>query len=179
MLKKAHAKGIELRGKTLGTGSAASAPGGTPRVRHARHRRRPRRHVPQRRGQGSIGRRQVQADVEIPLVPMNEMFAQADAVTFHVPAKGGPVLDAAGVASMKEGAMLVNTASGGTVDEAAAGAAVTSGHLRAAALDALVGEPKPDPALLKWTAWRHAIGAATEAQDRIGDELVERILELR
>ena len=97
-------------------------------------------------------------------------------------ADGSPVLDAAGVAAMKEGAMLVNTARGGTVDEAAVSAAVTSGHLRAAALDVFVGEPKPDPTLLQvdGLALTPHIGAATlEAQDRIGDELVERILELR
>jgi D-3-phosphoglycerate dehydrogenase len=60
--------------------------------------------------------------------------------------------------------------------------AVGSGHLRAAALDVFVGEPSPNPAILQSTglALTPHIGAATlEAQDRIGDELVERILELR
>ena len=66
--------------------------------------------------------------------------------------------------------------------QAAVSAAVTSGHLRAAALDVFVGEPKPNPTLLQvdGLALTPHIGAATlEAQDRIGDELVERILELR
>ncbi len=189
VLKKAYAKGIELRGKTLGivgfgrigTAVAQYALGcgmhvigvdreGTSRTVHVQ--------VP-------LGGSKVQdIAVEIPLVPLSDMLAQADAVTFHVPAQedGSPVLDAAGVASMKEGAMLVNTARGGTVDEVAVSAAVTSGHLRAAALDVFVGEPKPDPALLQvdGLALTPHIGAATlEAQDRIGEELVERILELR
>jgi len=122
--------------------------------------------------------------VEIPLIPIEEMLAQADAITFHVPAQadGSPVLNAEGIASMKPGAMLVNTARGGTVDEAAVRAAVETGHLRGAALDVFVGEPKPDADLLKvpGLALTPHIGAATlEAQERIGDELVERILELR
>ena len=78
--------------------------------------------------------------------------------------------------------MLVNTARGGTVDESAVCAAVASGHLRAAALDVFVGEPKPKAEVLTapGLALTPHIGAATlEAQDRIGDELVERILELR
>jgi D-3-phosphoglycerate dehydrogenase len=92
------------------------------------------------------------------------------------------VLDAEGVASMKPGSMLVNTARGGTVDESAVHQAVNSGHLRAAALDVFVGEPNPNPVILQapGLALTPHIGAATlEAQDRIGDELVERILELR
>lgn len=189
VLKKAYAKGIELRGKTLGivgfgrigTSVAQYALGcgmnvigvdreGTSRTVHVQ--------VP------LGGSRTQDIAVEIPLVPMADMLAQADAVTFHVPAQedGSPVLDAAGVASMKQGAMIVNTARGGTVDEAAVREAVESGHLRGAALDVFVGEPKPDPALLKveGLALTPHIGAATlEAQDRIGDELVERILEMR
>ena len=189
VLKKAYAKGIELRGKTLGIvgfgriGSAVAqyALGcgmnvigvdreGTSRTVSLQ--------VP------IGGSRTQDIDVEIPLVSMGEMLAQADAVTFHVPAQadGSPVLDAAGVAAMKQGAMIVNTARGGTVDEAAVREAVESGHLRGAALDVFVGEPKPDPTLLKveGLALTPHIGAATlEAQDRIGDELVERILEMR
>ena len=189
VLKKAYAKGIELRGKTLGivgfgrigTAVAQYALGcgmnviGSDRVGTSR---KVTVEVP-------LGGSQSQAiDVEIPLVPLNELIVTADAITFHVPAQddGSPVLDAEGVASMKRGAMIVNTARGGTVDEAAVREAVECGQLRGAALDVFVGEPKPDPALLKveGLALTPHIGAATlEAQDRIGDELVERILEMR
>ena len=189
VLKKAYAKGIELRGKTLGivgfgrigTAVAQYALGcgmhvigvdreGTSRTVNVQ--------VP-------LGGSKIQdIPVEIPLIPMEEMLAQADAITFHVPAQadGSPVLNAEGIASMKPGAMLVNTARGGTVDEAAVRSAVETGHLRGAALDVFAGEPKPDADLLKvpGLALTPHIGAATlEAQERIGDELVERILELR
>ena len=189
VLKKEYAKGIELRGKTLGivgfgrigTAVAQYALGcgmnvigvdreGTSRSVNVQ--------VPMG------GAKTHDVEVDIPLVPMEEMLAQSDAVTFHVPAQsdGSPVLDAAGIAAMKPGAMLVNTARGGTVDETAVRAAVSNGHLRGAALDVFVGEPKPDAGLLSESglALTPHIGAATlEAQDRIGDELVERILELR
>ena len=189
VLKKAYAKGIELRGKTLGivgfgrigTAVAQYALGcgmnviGVDQVGESRT-------VPVRIPTGGDSFEEV--TVTVPLVSLSELLAQADAVTFHVPAQadGSPVLDATGVSSMKAGAMLVNTARGGTVDEAAVCAAVASGHLRAAALDVFVGEPKPKAEVLTapGLALTPHIGAATlEAQDRIGDELVERILELR
>ena len=189
VLKKAYAKGIELRGKTLGivgfgrigTSVAQYALGCGMEVIGV-DREGTSRNVTVQVPLG--GGRVQEVGVEIPLMPMSEMLAKADAVTFHVPAQedGSPVLDAAGVASMKQGAMIVNTARGGTVDEAAVRKAVEEGHLRSAALDVFVGEPKPDPALLQvdGLALTPHIGAATlEAQDRIGDELVERILELR
>lgn len=185
-LKKAYAKGIELRGKTLGIvgfgriGNAVAqyALGcgmnviGTDRVGESR----------EVKVQLPMGGPEVK--IEVPLVPLAELLAKADAITFHVPAQadGSPVLDAEGVASMKPGSMLVNTARGGTVDESAVHKAVNSGHLRAAALDVFVGEPNPNPVILQapGLALTPHIGAATlEAQDRIGDELVERILELR
>ena len=189
VLKKAYAKGIELRGKTLGivgfgrigTAVAQYALGcgmnviGVDQVGESRT-------VPVRIPTGGDSFEEV--TVTVPLVSLSELLAQADAVTFHVPAQadGSPVLDAAGVSAMKAGAMLVNTARGGTVDEAAVCAAVASGHLRAAALDVFVGEPKPKAEVLTapGLALTPHIGAATlEAQDRIGDEPVERILELR
>ena len=189
VLKKAYAKGIELRGKTLGvvgfgrigTAVAQYALGcgmeviGVDRTGTSRE-----VNVQIPTGGGAVHN----GAVEVPLVSLQDMLSRADAITFHVPsqADGSPVLDAAGVASMKPGAMLVNTARGGTVDEAAVRKAVEDGHLRGAALDVFVGEPHPNADLLKVAglALTPHIGAATmEAQDRIGSELVERILELR
>ena len=66
---------------------------------------------------------------------------------------------------MKEGAMLVNTARGGTVDEAAVSAAVASGHLRAAALDVFVGEPKPTRSAYG-TAWPSRLTSAPPPSKR-------------
>lgn len=70
-------------------------------------------------------------------------LAQADIVTVHVPANDRTrgMVDAAFLARMKPGAVLINTARGTLVDEAALEAALRSGHLAAAGLDVLRVEP--------------------------------------
>ncbi len=63
-------------------------------------------------------------------------------LTLHVPGGDGPPLvDAAAIASMPAGSILVNAARGGLVDEAAAAEALRTGHLAGAAFDAFAVEP--------------------------------------
>jgi phosphoglycerate dehydrogenase-like enzyme len=63
-------------------------------------------------------------------------------VSLHtVPRPGGPLFDAERLARMRRGAVLVNTARGALVDEAALAAALRSGHLSAAAVDVFAIEP--------------------------------------
>ena len=80
---------------------------------------------------------------------------------------------------MKTGASLINCARGGVIDEDALLAALESGKLRGAGLDAFVGEPNPRPELLnhpRISVSPH-IGAATnEAQANIGLELADKII---
>ena len=70
-------------------------------------------------------------------------LAQADVVTLHVPANDSTrgMVNAASLSRMKRGAVLVNTARGTLIDEAALEAALRSGHLGAAGLDVLRVEP--------------------------------------
>jgi phosphoglycerate dehydrogenase-like enzyme len=74
-----------------------------------------------------------------------DLLAESDIVSFHLPltARTERLLDAAAIRSMKPGAVLVNTARGGLVDEAALVDALRTGHLRAAGLDVVTVEPAP------------------------------------
>ena len=74
-------------------------------------------------------------------------LAQADIVTVHIPAHEANrgVVDATFLSRMKPGSVLINTARGTLVDEAALEAALRSGHLAGAGLDVLSVEPMAKP----------------------------------
>jgi D-3-phosphoglycerate dehydrogenase len=81
------------------------------------------------------------------IVDRDAGLAKADFVTVHIPAndKTRGLVDAAFLSRMKPGAVLVNTARGTLVEEAALEAALRSGHLAAAGLDVLRVEPMAEP----------------------------------
>jgi phosphoglycerate dehydrogenase-like enzyme len=74
---------------------------------------------------------------------LDDLLAEADVVSLHVPltAETERLIDAAALARMKRGAILVNTARGGLVDQAALTEALRTGHLGAAGLDVFAREP--------------------------------------
>lgn len=80
---------------------------------------------------------------EVTRMDLGELLAAADVLSLHVPltqtTRG--LIDASAIAAMKPGAVLINTARGGIVDESAVVQALTSGRLGGAALDVFETEP--------------------------------------
>jgi phosphoglycerate dehydrogenase-like enzyme len=77
--------------------------------------------------------------------PLDVLLEESDVVSLHLPATPATrrLIDAAAIARMKPGAVLINTARGSIVDEAALAAALRSGHLAAAGVDVFDPEPPP------------------------------------
>ena len=117
----------------------------------------------------------------VELVPMDELVARADALTLHTPLteETRNVISRERIAAMKPGALLVNCARGGLIDEEALLEALDAGRIGGAAFDVYVEEPPKDRRLAehpKVVATPH-IGAQTaEAQKRISEETAQRLL---
>lgn len=104
----------------------------------------------------------------------------ADVLTIHVPLLDATrhLIDAEMIAVMKKGSILVNCARGGIVDEDALYDAVSSGHLRAAALDVFVDEPAKTNRLfeLENMSFTPHIGACTEeAQENVAIQIAQQM----
>ncbi|NLO26180.1 MAG: hydroxyacid dehydrogenase [Clostridiales bacterium] len=94
---------------------------------------------------------ETEKELGISYAPMNEVFENADIISLHCPlapeTKG--LINDKTISSMKKGAILINTARGGLVDEAALIRALETGHIGAAGLDVFAKEPpaKANPLL--------------------------------
>ncbi|MFJ3055307.1 hydroxyacid dehydrogenase [Herbaspirillum sp. NPDC087042] len=88
-----------------------------------------------------------EAPAGVQLADLETLFERADVLSLHCPltAENRHMINAASLARMKDGAILVNTARGGLIDEQALIAALASGKLRAAGLDSFEKEPFAAP----------------------------------
>ena len=183
-LKKKYGKGVELRGKTMGImgfgrigqNVAKYALGCGMRVVASDM------FVEKATISLEINGSQ-NVDVEIATISNEELLAQADMISLHVPMPEDkkPVLGEAQFNTMKDGVLLVNAARGGVVDEDALIKALDSGKVAHAALDVFVGEPNPRKDVLahpQISLTPHIGGSTKEAQSRIGTELADKIIEL-
>lgn len=181
-LKKSFAKGVELRGKTLGVIGFGRIGQATAKIALG------------------LGMKVIafdpfmdQANLELEFfdhqsvffnintISKEEVLQQADFISLHVPAQEEYVISTKEFEMMKNGACLVNAARGGVIDEVALVKALEEGQIAKAALDVFENEPTPEIQLLmnpSLSLTPH-IGAATgEAQDRIGTELAQQIIEI-
>src|SRR5690554_1854846 len=166
---KKHYTGIELQGKTLGI-----------------------------IGSGRIGRalaqkasalgmevvfydNYIECDERLECLKLDEVLRRADFLTLHVQATEKPMIGENEINIMKDTAIIINTSRGGVVEEEALLEALNSNRLGAAVIDVFATEPNPNPLLCnhpRVSVTPH-IGAATaEAQERIGQEVVDIVLEI-
>jgi len=179
-LKKAYAKGIELRGKTLGIVGfgrigrevAKIAIGvGMDVLAYDLYPFNP--EIELLLGGGTA------VSAKVTIASLEEVIAQSDFITLHTPFVDKALFGAAELAQTKKGVGLVNCSRGGLIDELALIDALNSGQVSFAALDVFDNEPTPREEILKHPkiSLTPHIGAATnEAQERIGVELASLII---
>ena len=181
-LKKAYGKANELRGKTMGIIGFGRI--GREVAKNAIG-----------AGMKVIAYNRTQKEIEVPIEffdgqkvvfkfktqSFEDVLAQSDVISLHIPAQEKHIIGAEEIEKMKEGAMIINTARGGVVDEEALLEALDSGKIAGAGLDVFEDEPKPSVRLLmneKISMSPHLAGSTEEAQERIGMELAEQITKI-
>ncbi len=181
-LKKAYAKGTELRGKTLGVIGFGRIGQATAKIALG------------------VGMKVIYSDPYIDTASVSisffdgqtvsfdfksiskeDLLKEADFVTVHVPAQKEYVIGKKEFELMKDHAGIVNAARGGVIDEVALVDVLDSKKIAFAGLDVYESEPRPEIKILMQPniSLTPHIGAATgEAQDRIGLELASQIISL-
>lgn len=180
-LKKSYAAGVELKGKTLGVVGFGRIGRETAKIGL---------------GMGmdviyydlyegpealtlefSAG---VSVVVPVKQVELEELLSTSDFISLHVPFLDKPVIGKEEFALLKDGVGLVNASRGGVIDELELINALNSGKVAFAGLDVFEDEPTPRIDLLKHpkVSLTPHIGAATnEAQERIGAELAQLLID--
>ena len=183
-LKKKYAKGVELRGKTIGIigfgrigqSLAGYALGCGMNVIAI-----------DRTTQPVTIELELGNDIKVSteITPVNNLatiIGSLDYISIHVPkqADGSAVIGKTEFEAMKKGVRIVNAARGGVINEDDLLVAIADGTVASCALDVFENEPNPRKELLsnEKIACTPHVGAATlEAQDRIGEELASLIIE--
>ncbi len=181
-LKKSYAKGVELKGKTLGIIGFGRIGQATAKVAIG------------------LGMKVIAADAfleeakievdffdgqkldfNIKTISKEEVLKQSDFISLHVPAQKEYVIGKKELEMMKDGAGLINAARGGVIDEVALVEALDNRKLAFAGLDVFESEPKPEIKVLMnphMSLSPHIGGSTNEAQDRIGVELANQIIDI-
>jgi D-3-phosphoglycerate dehydrogenase len=112
---------------------------------------------------------------------LDDALGEADVVTIHMPGNGRTLLGAAELARLKPTALIINTARGGIVDEAALAAALAQGRLGGAALDVFACEPpaagQPLSRSTRTVLTPHAAALTQEGAARMSFDAARNIIE--
>lgn len=120
--------------------------------------------------------------VTINTVSEESVLLHSDFITFHVPFNEGDkaIIDSHKIAKMKKGVGLVNCSRGGVISEQDLLTGLNSGHVAFAGLDVFEKEPPVNMEILRHahvSLSPHIGGSTLEAQNRIGIELAEKVIE--
>ena len=116
-------------------------------------------------------------------VSLQQLVGESDVVTLHVPLVDGTraMFDAGRIASMKAGAILINTSRGHIVNVGAVANALRLGHLGGAALDVFDAEPLPASEVWKdcpnLLLTPHISGVSLESNERVSFMIADKVLE--
>ncbi|CAN7403529.1 D-2-hydroxyacid dehydrogenase [Pseudoduganella sp. LjRoot289] len=116
-------------------------------------------------------------------VSWDELLETSDVLSLHAPLNEQTrnIIGSTELARMKRSALLINTARGGLVDEAALAAALTTGIIAGAGFDVLVKEPPPEDNVLlnlhlpNFILTPHIAWASTQAMQILADQLVDNV----
>lgn len=113
---------------------------------------------------------------------MEEFLKEADFISINTPKTKEYIIDTKEFEMMKDGVFIVNTARGGVINEVALLDFIEDKKVAGAALDVFETEPKPEVQILmnpSLSLSPHVGGSTLEAQERIGTELAQQIIELQ
>ena len=124
------------------------------------------------------------ASTGVQAVSLDTLLAASDVISLHVPLLPSTqnLINASRLAQVKPGAIVINSARGGVVDEVAVVAALRSGHLGGAALDVFEQEPLKSGAMFadcpNLILTPHIAGVSLESNERVSDLIARKVLEV-
>ena len=182
-LKKDYSKGYELRGKNIGIigfGGIGQALGrmclglGMNVLPFSLH------HDEVRMEIDFFKVEHASLNIHVKTDDLDTILKYSDFISLHVPSMDTPLIGREEFSKMKDGVAIINTSRGGVIDEEALIEALDSGKVRFAGLDVFENEPTPRKSLLEHPnviATPHIGGSTVEAQQRIGIEMAEIIID--
>lgn len=185
-LKKNYSAGIELRGKTIGIigagqiGKCVASIAIGLGMNVLFHRLNNEDVIVDLDFHPAIGQKKI--SVNFKCVSFTKLLTESDFITLHVPfpKESDPVIAKKEFDLMKNGAGIVNTARGGVISEKDLIDALNNGKVSFAGIDVFEGEPLINEALRKHpkvSLSPHIGGSTKEAQERIGIELAQKVVE--